>query len=286
MIVDKHKIYLKMARDYSQMSKCRKIKVGCVIVNNGRIVSTGVNGTPKGTCNCTDHFYAHNDEQFAKDHSIWSTEHEVHAEMNALLYAAKSNVEVTNECVLYCTHEPCNNCLKHIAVIGIKQIYYIEKYYNNTVDNKYKINITQLDIDENQTQTVAYELMPTVPITSKSDHSLLFDVQHLKVSDKLKYFIDTEIQMKNELMKELTKSKFQPTNFILNARKKIHETGFISFNEIVNIEFGNVKNPELYKVNFEYNDDIRRELLPGETLPIENNNTIIWCTGSTPVHEQ
>lgn len=152
MYIDKHKIYLQMARDYSQMSKCRKIKVGCILVNNGRIVSTGVNGTPKGTCNCTDHFYAHDDERFAKEHRDWSNEHEVHAEMNALLYAAKSNVEVTSECILYCTHEPCNNCLKHIAVTGIKQIYYIERYYNNTLDNKYKIDIKQLDL-EPQVQT-------------------------------------------------------------------------------------------------------------------------------------
>lgn len=164
MIVDKHKIYLKMARDYSQMSKCRKIKVGCLIVNNGRIISTGANGVNKGACDCTDHFYAHNDAEFAIAHHEWSKDHEIHAEMNAILYTAKSNAEINSDCVLYCTHEPCNNCLKHIAVTGIKRIYFIEKYYGNTIDNKYKLDIKQLDIDESNENNVNIIKVKPIPI--------------------------------------------------------------------------------------------------------------------------
>jgi len=179
MTVNKHQIYLKMARDYAQMSKCRKIQVGCMIVNNGRIVSTGVNGTPKGMCNCTDHFYAHDAITFNQQHSEWSQEHEVHAEMNALLYAAKSNVEVTADCILYCTHEPCNNCLKHIAVTGIKQIYYIDKYYNNTIDNKYKINITQLNIDT--TDIVTQKIKPIEIIVNA--RKILYEFETISFSE-------------------------------------------------------------------------------------------------------
>lgn len=135
-----------MCHDLAGLSKCRKIKVGCMIVNNGRIISTGVNGTPKGICNCTDHFINHSDVEFLQEHSAWSMDNEVHAEMNALLYAAKTNVEVTSDCVVYCTLEPCNNCLKHIAATGIKDIYFGQYYHRNTLDNKYHLNIHQLDL--------------------------------------------------------------------------------------------------------------------------------------------
>lgn len=238
-----------MARDYAKMSKCRKIKVGCMIVNNGRIVSTGVNGTPKGTCNCTDHFYAHNEEQFLKEHRDWANEHEVHAEMNALLYAAKSNVEVTSDCILYCTHEPCNNCLKHIAVTGIKQIYYIEKYYNNTQDNKYKIDITQLSLDQDIIEQVASVMKPKM---------IAYDLVEPKA-----------MPIRHEI--------------IVNARKVIYERDSITFNELVNMCFDNVTDHKLYTADFRYGHNMEFENFAWYDKVMIFDGMQFRCTGSTPV---
>jgi len=278
MIAQKHKIYLKMARDYSQMSKCRKIKVGCMIVNNGRIVSTGVNGTPKGTCNCTDHFYNYNDEQFAAAHSAWSTEHEVHAEMNALLYAAKSNVEVTSDCILYCTHEPCNNCLKHIAVTGIKQIYYIEKYYNNTADNKYKINITQLEIDEDPSKDMdPKEIELIEQLTKNGSLDSLFDI----VNEKLPLNVDPDffghIRGKYQLS--------QPIPIILNGRRIFYEYGTVTLNELIKLcEFPlTEENRKYYRADYRKNTEEEFKDIPSNKCLILQNEMQIRCSGATPV---
>lgn len=137
-----------MCQELANISKCRKVKVASMIVYNGRIMSTGVNGTPSGhSCNCKEHFKNHNDEQFLAEHSQWSTVNEIHSEMNSLLFAAKNGIEIHPESVMYCTHEPCDNCLKHIAGVGIKNIYYINKYYNNIKENIFNLNIVQLDVN-------------------------------------------------------------------------------------------------------------------------------------------
>jgi dCMP deaminase len=52
---------------------------------------------------------------------------EVHAEINAILYAAKKGIAIDNS-VLYCTLMPCNNCLKAICSSGIKKVYYSDIY--------------------------------------------------------------------------------------------------------------------------------------------------------------
>ncbi|MGY5150355.1 MAG: anti-phage dCTP deaminase [Candidatus Nitrosopumilus sp. bin_68KS] len=52
---------------------------------------------------------------------------ETHAEMTALLEAARKSIGVKN-CHLYCTTFPCHNCAKHIITAGLKKVFYIEPY--------------------------------------------------------------------------------------------------------------------------------------------------------------
>ena len=51
----------------------------------------------------------------------------VHAEMDALLSCARSNVSVQDS-TLYTTTFPCHNCAKHIVAAGITRVVYIEPY--------------------------------------------------------------------------------------------------------------------------------------------------------------
>ncbi len=51
----------------------------------------------------------------------------VHAEMEALLFCARNNVE-TRRATLYTTTFPCHNCAKHIIAGGIARVVYVEPY--------------------------------------------------------------------------------------------------------------------------------------------------------------
>jgi len=51
----------------------------------------------------------------------------VHAEMEALLSAARNGVPVRN-CTLYTTTYPCHNCAKHLVAAGIIRVRYVEPY--------------------------------------------------------------------------------------------------------------------------------------------------------------
>jgi deoxycytidylate deaminase len=51
----------------------------------------------------------------------------VHAEMEAMLFCARNNVE-TRRATLYTTTFPCHNCAKHIIAAGIARVVYVEPY--------------------------------------------------------------------------------------------------------------------------------------------------------------
>lgn len=140
-----HKIYLSITKSISELSKCEKVKVGCLIVKDGRIISTGINGTPTGHINCCDKFNkTERPDELINNHSEWSIKHEIHAEMNAILFATRNGIQIPKNSILYCTHEPCDNCLKHIVALGINEIYFIHSYHNNITENIFNIKITQI----------------------------------------------------------------------------------------------------------------------------------------------
>lgn len=51
----------------------------------------------------------------------------VHAEMEALLSAARNGIPVRG-CTLYTTTYPCHNCAKHLVAAGINRVKYVEPY--------------------------------------------------------------------------------------------------------------------------------------------------------------
>lgn len=121
----------------SQGSRCISNRVGAVIVMNGRVVSQGSNNTVDSDCRCADHNnHMLNDEGKLKavhrpEHSAWSNDNEIHAEMKALL-SAHTNGIMLNNAELYTTASPCPNCAKHIewyvAIGAITSVYFLDKY--------------------------------------------------------------------------------------------------------------------------------------------------------------
>ncbi|OQA76119.1 MAG: Riboflavin biosynthesis protein RibD [Candidatus Dependentiae bacterium ADurb.Bin246] len=124
MISDKN--FLNIAKELSFASKCVSKQVGAVIVKDGRILSTGYNGTPAGYQNCSDFW----DGKYTKDHHDWSKTYEIHAEMNAIIWAARKGISIEGA-TIYVTLEPCSECSKNLIASGIKRIVY-EKAYEHT----------------------------------------------------------------------------------------------------------------------------------------------------------
>ena len=124
MISDKN--FLNIAKELSFASKCVSKQVGAVIVKDGRILSTGYNGTPAGYINCSEHWK----DEYTKDHHEWSKTYEIHAEMNAIIWAARKGISIEGA-TIYVTLEPCSECSKNLIASGIKRIVY-EKSYEHT----------------------------------------------------------------------------------------------------------------------------------------------------------
>jgi dCMP deaminase len=117
--------FKKTVNELSKQSKCVSHQVGCLIIKDERIISMGYNGTPSGFTNCNCHF--DKDNFIREDHHTWSLQHEVHAEINALMFAVKNGIS-TNGATLICTLQPCSDCLKAIIQSGIKEVYYLKDY--------------------------------------------------------------------------------------------------------------------------------------------------------------
>jgi dCMP deaminase len=111
--------FMKAATLASVRSPCDRLKVGCVIVKNNRLISMGYNGFLAGT----EH----------KSIVRWGHEQAtIHAEINAITDAAKRGVSI-DDSVAYITHYPCINCFKALASSGVKKIYYQVDYKNDPI---------------------------------------------------------------------------------------------------------------------------------------------------------
>ena len=108
------KTFINIAKEVGTLSHCTRSKVGAVLVKSGNVISFGYNGTPAGMDNCCE------ENNVTKDEVI-------HAEMNAILKAAKSGNAVDGS-TLYLSLSPCQNCCKLIIQSGIKRVVYLEAY--------------------------------------------------------------------------------------------------------------------------------------------------------------
>ena len=109
---------MRIAEAVAQLSHDPDTKVGCVLVKDNYIISTGYNGTPRGTDNTT------------KDINGKTLPTVIHAEMNALITAARSTIS-TVDAEAYTTLFPCLNCSIHLYQAGITKVYYKDTKENS-----------------------------------------------------------------------------------------------------------------------------------------------------------
>lgn len=126
---EEHKIFINIANELAKFSKCRSKQVGCVVVKDRRIVSSGCNGTPRGAVNCCELFDANrmSNPEYREEHHKFSNAMECHAEQNAIDMAALFGISLEGA-TFYVSMKPCEQCLKMIANLKVKNIYYDKEY--------------------------------------------------------------------------------------------------------------------------------------------------------------
>jgi dCMP deaminase len=101
----------------SERSPCERLKVGCLLVNDNRIISQGYNGfLPR----CPH-------KSIVRDNHEQAT---LHAEQNAIIDCAKRGVTCKGS-IAYITHYPCIICCRLLLASEIKEIKYLNDYKND-----------------------------------------------------------------------------------------------------------------------------------------------------------
>jgi dCMP deaminase len=119
------KAFMRCAFAFSECSSAERLKVGCIIVKDNKIISVGYNGTPNGWNNKCEI-----EEKTDDGEIILKTKPNViHAESNCLIKLAKTTGNA-NKALMFITHSPCYECAKMIYQSGIKKVYYANDYRN------------------------------------------------------------------------------------------------------------------------------------------------------------
>lgn len=113
------RVYMEVAESFSKLSKGIRAKVGACIVTKHGVLIGGCNGLAPGSENQLEYLDEHG--------NLVSKEHVLHAELNAILKAAKEGVSVVGG-TLYVTLSPCLRCSEMIAASGIDRVVYKEQY--------------------------------------------------------------------------------------------------------------------------------------------------------------
>ena len=147
--------YLEVCQTVAKKSQCLSRKIGAILVDGNRIVSTGHNGPPSGVRPCDERWlcddklveaagFKHEDlqdvysEQYKKDLEgkcpryvpelgfksgeglEWCVA--AHAEENAIINAARNGIKTKGLKMYMNCQIPCKNCLIKIINVGIKEI--------------------------------------------------------------------------------------------------------------------------------------------------------------------
>ena len=131
MRISKVEYYLKIARVVAERSSCLRRKYGSVIVNHDQIISTGFNGAPRGTANCSDSNWCYKKQNNVPHGVEYIRCESVHSEQNAIIHSSRSAMlggtlyiagidYDTNQDIL--SPEPCTICMRMIINSGIESV--------------------------------------------------------------------------------------------------------------------------------------------------------------------
>lgn len=143
--IDKINYYLDIAETVLQRGTCLRRNYGAVIVKNDEIISTGYTGAPRGRVNCIDLNYCYRKENKIPSGQMYERCRSVHAEMNAIISAARNEmidstlylVGITATSGDYVKNaSPCLMCKRLIINSGIEEV-----IIRNTKKDYIRINV-------------------------------------------------------------------------------------------------------------------------------------------------
>ena len=118
--------FMSIAKVVASRSNCMKRKVAAIIVKDKRVISTGYNGTPRGTRNC-------NEGGCPRCNNLATSGTNLeeclcsHGEENAIVQASYHGVSL-KDTVIYTTFAPCLMCAKMIINSGIREVIFNMDY--------------------------------------------------------------------------------------------------------------------------------------------------------------
>ncbi len=132
--ITKENYYLKIAEAVALKSNCLSVSFGCLIVKDDQIVSTGYVGAPRKTKDCLDLGFCIRRKRKIKSGTGYEMCRSVHAEMNAIINAARAGVSLLGGDLFLHTSKrekdklvpvkayPCLLCKKMIINAGINRV--------------------------------------------------------------------------------------------------------------------------------------------------------------------
>lgn len=114
--------FARIAAEVATRATCPRKQVGAVLVRERSILATGYNGSVRGMSHCDDVGCLMLEGHCART---------VHAEINALVQAAREGVRVEGAAV-YITAFPCWSCAKALFNAGVRRIVYSEPYLDRS----------------------------------------------------------------------------------------------------------------------------------------------------------
>jgi len=143
--------FIRLCQQISLWSSCfqENRKMGCLIVRDRRILTTGYNGAPSGVKSCMERGVCMRREMGIQSGTRHEVCYAIHAEQNALIQAAKLGVSV-QDATLYVTHQPCSLCTRLIINAGIRRVVYMHPYpdeFSQTLFDEAGVSLERISID-------------------------------------------------------------------------------------------------------------------------------------------
>lgn len=140
--------FLKLAMLASERATCPRMHCGCVLVKDRFVLATGYNGSLPGQPHCEDVGCL-----IVDNHCVRTN----HAEMNALIQAARHGVNTTGA-TAYITNMSCTTCAKALIAAGIKRVVVFSDFHDTLATQFYKdagVEIVKLPMPE---KVINYDL--------------------------------------------------------------------------------------------------------------------------------
>lgn len=140
--------FLKLAMLASERATCPRMHCGCILVKDKEVIATGYNGSIPGDVHCDEVGCL-----IIDNHCVRT----VHAEMNALVQAAKHGHAVEGA-TAYITNMPCTTCAKALITTGIKRVVIFSDFHDTLAEEFFAKGGVRIDRKAIPAREIHYDL--------------------------------------------------------------------------------------------------------------------------------